>query len=39
MACGLSAAGSLQNMADRSGLSGDDLALVLKYLQTQAKTQ
>ncbi len=31
--------GTLQNMADRAGLSGDDLLLVLKYLQTHAKAQ
>jgi trimethylamine-N-oxide reductase (cytochrome c) cytochrome c-type subunit TorY len=31
--------GVLQSMADRSGLSGDDLALVLKYLQTHAKAR
>ncbi len=31
--------GTLQPMADRAGLSGDDLVLVLKYLQTHAKTQ
>ncbi|HYM68162.1 MAG TPA: hypothetical protein VEZ44_01080 [bacterium] len=31
--------GNIQNMADRAGLSGDDLALVLKYLQTHAKSQ
>ena len=31
--------GNIQNMADRAGLSGDDLALVVKYLQTHAKTQ
>ncbi|HLJ58726.1 MAG TPA: hypothetical protein VKZ50_03235 [bacterium] len=31
--------GNIQNMADRAGLSGDDLSLVLKYLQTHAKAQ
>ncbi len=31
--------GTLQGMASQGGLSGDDLTLVLKYLQTHAKQQ
>jgi nitrate/TMAO reductase-like tetraheme cytochrome c subunit len=31
--------GNLQNMASNGGLSGEDFALVLKYLQTHAKPQ